>query len=368
MSASEPFANRSETHEVFESQMQNTHSDLLENTRLEIGRNMLKTALIESNISPAEFCDKPAIKMTLKIEEEFLMVKTEHNGEEGWLFVDVHDDRFWSIYSLTDSDFFNGTIDNLLSSDGGGLDRLWMPTGHVEKIGNMGTFEGVKMNFEAESIFPEEFLKNNERLRFTDLNIKGSGRNSRDLYNILQQTEEVADFISLTRVQVRRERDGNFVRERVTNDGRFTTRGGDSFRLHLSTVEEIKARYERLLHRIESYHRINATERDHGARAQGSPVIIKFSHSVPDVEELVSHIVNAQNPFRLTGHIREVGTNACKVDAVDGHNGDRLTLEVSEDWIRLYLHGDACGNTALRLFSNLQHYYDPAAELVIRDA
>ena len=66
---------------------------------------MLKTALIESNISSAEFCDKPAIKIALEIEDEFSMVKTDHNGEEGWLFVDVHNDRFWSIYSLTDSDF-----------------------------------------------------------------------------------------------------------------------------------------------------------------------------------------------------------------------------------------------------------------------
>lgn len=368
MATSKPFTSRSEIHEVFERRLQRTHSNLLEKTRLEIGQNMLKTALIESNISPAEFQEKPVITQTFEIDDEFLMVQAKNNEEEGWLFVDVHDNRFWSVYSLATADFFNAAIDNLINSAGGGLDRLWMPSGHVEKIGKMGTFEGVKMNFEAESIFPEEFLENNEYLRFTDLNITGSGRNSRDLYNILQQTEEVADYISLTRVQIRRDSDGNFVRERVTNDGRFTTRGGDSIRLHLSTVEEIKARYEQLLDRIETYHRITATEREHGARAQGGPVIIRFSHPVPDVKELISHIVNAQNPFRLTGHIRTVGNNACKVDAVDGHNGDRLTLEVSETWIRLYLHGDACGNTALRLFSNLQHYYDPAAELVIRDA
>lgn len=367
MATSQPIASRSEMHQVFEDRLQNVQSDLLENARLDVGRNMLKTALIETNLSPATFCEKPVLEEVIEIEDELLMVEIENREGRGWLFVDVHDDRFWSIYSLTPSTFFNIAIDDLLNSDGGGLDRLWLPSGQVEKIGNMGKFEGVKMSFEAENIFPEEFLENNESLRFTDLNIDGSGRNSRDLYDILRQTEEVADYISLTRVQIRRERGGHFVRERVTNDGKFTTRGGNNIRLHLSTVEEIKARYEQLLTRIETHHRIDATSHDHGARVKGGPVVIKFSHPIEDVEEFLSHVVNAKDPFRLTGHIRPVGENACKVDAVDGHNGDRLTLEISEEWLRLYLHGDACGNTALRLFSNLQHYYDPAAELVIRD-
>jgi hypothetical protein len=354
-------------HQIFESRLQNTHSDLLENTRLDVGRYMLKTALIETNISPAAFCEKPVLEEIIEIEEDLLMIEIVNREGGGWLFVDIHHDRLWSVYSLTSAEFFKIAVNDLLNSDGGGLDRLWLPSGHVEKIGDMGEFEGVKMSFEAENVFPEEFLEDNESLRFTDLNINGSGQNSRDLYDILRQTEEVADYISLTRVQIRREQGEHFVRERITNDGSFTTRGGDSIRLHLSTVEEIKARYGRLLSRIETHHRINATQRDHGVRANGGPVVINFSHPIEDVEEFLSHVVNAKEPFRLTGHIRTVGENACKVDAVDGHNGDRVTLEVAEEWLRLYLHGDACGNTALRLFSNLQHYYDPTAELVIRD-
>jgi hypothetical protein len=367
MATSPPIASRSEMHQVFEARLQNSHSDLLENTRLDVGRNMLKTALIETNISSESLCQKPVFEDIIEIEEDLLMVETTNREGEGWLFVDVYDERLWSIYSLTTSDFFNAAIDELLNSDGGGLDRLWLPSGQVERIGNMGKYEGVKMSFEAENIFPEEFMENNESFRFTDLNIDGSGQNSQDLYEILRQTEEVADYISLARIQIRRQENGHFVRERVTNDGRFTTRGGNSIRLHLSTVDEIKARYEQLLTRIETHHRINATEHEHGAQAHGGPVVIEFSHPIADVEEFLSHVVNAKNPFRLTGHVRQVGENACKVDAVDGHNGDRLTLEVADEWLRLYLHGDACGNTALRLFSNLQHYYDPTAELRYRD-
>jgi hypothetical protein len=49
------------------------------------------------------------------------------------------------------------------------------------------------------------------------------------------------------------------------------------------------------------------------------------------------------------------------------HNGDQFSIELTPDWMRLYLYEEACGNTVLRIFTNLQHYYDPSAALVIDD-
>lgn len=50
---------------------------------------------------------------------------------------------------------------------------------------------------------------------------------------------------------------------------------------------------------------------------------------------------------------------------MDIDNGDKFSIEMTAEWIRLYLYGGGCGNTALRIFTNLQHYYDPSATLVI---
>jgi hypothetical protein len=365
MAISQPITSRRDMLRVFDARIQKTQSDLLEDTELEFGRNMLKTALIESNISFDEVTTLDIVEDVLEVDSALWMVKIHVSESDGWLFVDVHDDRFWIIYSMMKSQFFDKAVDKLLRREGGGLDRLWLPTGEVERIGEMGEFEGVKISYGADEVFPESFIE--ENLQFAGLSIDGSGQSSRQLYDILKQTDDIDDFLALSRVQIRREEEGHHVRESITNEGSFTTRGGDNIQLHVSTVEQIKDRYARLLQAIEDNHVITATDREQSARAQGAPVVIQFSNAVPDIEEFLSHVVTAKDPFRLWGHTQTLGDNAVKVDGVDAHNGDKLKIEMSHEWMRIYLYEGACGNTALRLFTNIQQYYDPAAELVIED-
>jgi hypothetical protein len=264
------------------------------------------------------------------------------------------------------SKFFNSALRGLVDSEGGGLDRLWLPTGQVEKIGEMGKYEGVKINFDAGEVFPDEYLERN--LPFHDLSIDGSGDSSKYLYDVLKQAEELDEFLSLSRIQIRREIDGEFVRESITNKGSFTTRGGSDVRLHVAVVNQVKDQYAQLLNNIEQNHIIGAESKEVGGRAQGSPVNIQFSRPVHDVGEFLSYVVNSKDPFRLWGHSRETGEDSYKVDGVDAHNGDKFMIEMSSEWLRLYLYKGACGNTALRLFTNIQQYYDPAAELIMANA
>ncbi|MCL9818373.1 hypothetical protein [Natronocalculus amylovorans] len=348
---------------AFNDRLQNNYSDLLEDTELSPGENMLKTAVVESNIPPLEVFEKEEVDRVREVDQNLHLFKwTTGNSGSDWFFLDTHDKRFWIFYSLSKSNFFGDAMREIVTSEGAGLDRLWLPRGQIERIGEMGAYEGVKISYGANDVFPEEFIK--ENLEFSDLNIDGSGSSSKNLYEILKQTEKLDPFLALSRIQIRREIDGDFVRERVTNEGMFTTRGGTNIRLHISTVEQIKEQYAQMLNAIESNHIIGATSREHGARPQGAPIIIKFSREVHDVEEFLSYIVNAKNPFRLWGHTRKISASAYKVDGVDMHNGDKIAIEMAPDWMRLYLYDGACGNTALRLFTNLQQYYDPAAELI----
>jgi hypothetical protein len=382
---------------IFNSRIQNTQSDLLEETQLEFGRNMLKTAIIESNIEPDKIRSHDSFEEHHDISENLLMAKTENSSGEGWLFFDFYDSRFWIVFSLGKSQFFKKAIDSLLNSKGSGLDRLWLPAGRIEWIGEMGTYEKVKVNFEAGEVFPGEFTE--ENLAFTDLSIDGSGTSSKRLYDILKSTDEIDNFLALSQIQIRKEVDGNFVRDRISNDGSFTTRGGDNIQVHISIIEKIKDMYAELLSRIEENHIIGAKNNGIAGRAKGSPVVIKFSKPIPDVEKFLSHVVDARDPFRLLGHTKAAGASgpaqeqvgresvqepesnafevnkgsseqfgtAFKINGIDAHNGDRFRMEVSKEWIRLYLYNDACGNTALRLFTNIQQYYDPAAELIVAD-
>jgi len=366
MSISQTITSRRDMLNLFGARIQNTHTDLVEDTKLEFGRNMLKTAIIESNIEFDRIEENDSVREVFEIESDLKLVEVENSKGDGWLFFDIHDKRFWIIFSVGKSKFFNAAIDDFYKTEGGGLDRLWIPTGQIEEIGALGQYEGIKLSYGATDVFPEEFIEDN--LEFTDLNINSSGKSASHLYNILKNTDEVEDFLALSRIKINRQKDGEFVRESITNEGAFTTRNGSDIGLHISTVENVKQKYEKLLNAVEDNHVIRAEEKEHGARSRGGPVVINFSRPVPDIEKFLDNVINAKDPFRLWGHIRKTGDKGYKVDGVDAHNGDKIAIEMSPDWLRLYLYDGACGNTALRLFTNIQQYYDTEAELIINNA
>jgi hypothetical protein len=144
MAVTAPISSRRDILGVFDSRIQRTHSDLLEETELEFERNMLKTAIIESDIEPDSIRNKDMFSDIIKVEDEITMAQTIRGGEDGWLFFDFHDSRFWIVYSMGKSKFFNSALRGLVDSEGGGLDRLWLPTEQVEKIGEMGNMKELK--------------------------------------------------------------------------------------------------------------------------------------------------------------------------------------------------------------------------------
>ena len=48
---------------------------------------------------------------------------------------------------------------------------------------------------------------------------------------------------------------------------------------------------------------------------------------------------------------------------MDLHAGGKLNLELSQDWIVMYLIKGLCGNTVVRFYSVVQHVYDSKAKL-----
>ena len=50
-----------------------------------------------------------------------------------------------------------------------------------------------------------------------------------------------------------------------------------------------------------------------------------------------------------------------RVHAVDLHIGAPISFEVTPELIRVYLPSGTCANSVLRLYANLQHFYDAEA-------
>lgn len=351
--------------DLFQSRLEGTQESLETEQQLDFGQNMLKTQLLETNIEAHELFDETdSVDSTEEIDEDlFLVYITPSADMEASVFLDTYDDRFWTLYSMEDAKKTDQILRALLSQEAVGLDKPWLPGHQVEAIRKMGVFEGVRFSYDADEAFSESYVENN--LRFSDLSVSTSGSGAPELYTLLQQAERIDDYLAMKSVQIRRQQNGDFVRERITNDGGFTTRGGSDIELHVNTVNQIKRRYAELLSLIEEHHRIDARTTPSGGRSEGHPVIIEFSQEISDIGIFLDNIISARDPFRLWGHVQKVEDDFYTINAVDMHNGDQVDIEVGESWMRLYLQADACGNTALRIFANLQQFYDPAADLVL---
>jgi hypothetical protein len=357
--------NRRELFDVFQHTIRGTHEELVEYQKLQPGQTMLKTFLIESNVTPEQLRDRVDIVKTREVDFDLQELVIERNGSAYTFFLDSEDTRFWELYTLEESEDAKKVVADMISGVRNGLDYTWMPVEQQRDIMNMGEFRDVGVSYDAGEVFSEDYIE--DRLDFGDLSVRSSGRGTGTLFNILDSHEELSSFLSLSSVGIRRQIGSSFVLERVAHNGRFTTSGGDSIQLHLDTVDEIKSRYATLLHNIEENHRLSYESLEHGARIDGHPLVIELDNEIEDVREFAENIVTAKNPLRLWGAKLRLGEQYWKVKGVDLHNNDKYTMEISPEWIRLYLSEEACGNTALRIYSNIQRHYDSGATMEVQE-
>ena len=99
----------------------------------------------------------------------------------------------------------------------------------------------------------------------------------------------------------------------------------------------------------------------------GEPVNILFPRPIVDLEIFCDRVFSCAEPFRLWGVPVRLSNDSYRVSAVDLHVGSEVTFEISPDWMRIYLPKGSCGNTVIRIFTNLQHHYDAQIEAVDGD-
>lgn len=355
---------RRDLFDVFQHTIEGTYDELIEDQELQPGQTMLKTFLIESNVTPDQLRDRVDITQAREVDFDLQELVIERNGSNYTFFLDYEDARFWELYTLEESGDAKKVVADMVSGVRNGLDYTWMPVEQQRDIIDMGEFRDLGVSYDADDVFSEDYIQ--DRLDFGDLSVRSSGHGTGTLFDILDSHEELSSFLSLSSVGIKRQVGGSFVLERITHNGRFTTSGGDSIQLHLDTVDEIKERYAALLRRIEENHRISYESREHGTGMDGSPLVIELDNEIEDVREFIENTVTAKNPLRLWGAKTLMDDQYWKVKGVDLHNNDKYTMEICPEWVRLYLGEEACGNTALRIYANLQRHYDSDATMEVQ--
>ncbi len=355
--------NRVEFFDYLETNMRRTSKQLEEDGRLEYKHNMLKSIILESNIDLDQFTRMYELERVARLDDTLHQLRYRTNGHASSFFIDSRDPRFWYIFTFDESQAVVRMVNNFMSSVRNGLDHLWFSGEFQKELSTLGVFKGMGVKFKANKVFPEEYLE--KRFRLSDLSIRSWGEGTKRLFETLSESRELRNFIPLSNIGIKRVVNGDFVAEDIKYDGSFTTRGGNSIQLHLDLLDTIRDRYKSLLGRIEARYRIGYRTTNGRASVMGRPLVIGLNNEIDDIDYFIDHIVSAKNPFRLWGLKSRLANDYFKVKGIDLHNGDNYTMEVTPEWIRLYLDERACGNTALRIFANIQRYYDSTATMEV---
>lgn len=315
--------------ERFQRRLVDTQDDLESDQSLEYDRKMLKTYIIESNITPDKFLrSSDIVGESRKIDDDLFEFRLE--SDEGELFyLDSRDSRFWSLYTLVGSQLARQTFKRLTTQDANGLDRPWIPNKTQKKILKLGRFKGAGLKQQGQDAFPREFVD------VGDFRLELEGDDAERFYYEFDEHSQIQEILSLSRIKIRTVDGHNYITQRITNEGAFTARGGTDIDLHFETVSKVKDRYRRLVEAIESNHRIQYTESTDSVSFDGKHIRIDIENTIDDIEEFISYLVNANKPFRLMGPTTQISDDYYKVRAIDLHNGDKVTLEIGSKWIRI---------------------------------
>lgn len=387
--------NRRAMADRLESVMTSSYNTLKEELRLGRNLSLLKTYLLEAHASTSpthsellSFIEKTfstessrrrrieaAIQET---QDENLFTVTGVLGRDRFVFyIDTTDSRFWIAHSISKSDTSDLTIQTILDRNTR-LDSMWMPMELLARILHFGVSRGLALDFDRRYLDkttarrPKNIISSSDErpperevgpismgdhLEYVKMQLWGEGAD-RIIEALRAANLTNSTTISKVRLKTQDEDDEDlFSLADVKFDGKVTGRG-TSFDIYNSLLLEVLQRYSTAIRSAEDRFRIHWQAGGQTAHAVGEPFYITLGeHGVSNLEQFCARLFSGGEPFRLMGLPIRRNLNYYTVSAVDLHINQRVDFEVSRKTLSVFLPKTACGNSLLRLYTNLQHYF-----------
>ncbi len=281
----------------------------------------------------------------------------------GEFWVDRINPRFWTFHTLMPSLAAAVWLTHRVESRRD-TDWMWLPSAHLRNVAPSALPHKVRTEFSGgRLVSPEDAAQ--------DLKVQLTGSHAERLLDQIAALPQYRSSVSFNTIEVDLvDADLGTLRENVRRWGAFAARGED-FTHHAQFVRTVISRYQRLVESVEAlalhfdpmHSGDGVVEENYGgASFAGIPIGIQFSRNISDLSLFCEELFSSRAPFRLWGRPVFTGHHAL-VEAVDLHVGQRLTMEIGGDWMRVYLRAGSCGNTVARLISNLQTRFDSALSL-----
>lgn len=365
-------ASRQEMARLLDERMNRTYSALSELQELEPDTSLVKTFLLEAHNPEAEV-DQAEDILQASVEgldhDWVEAVHFERANERGLatlevlcreehvpLYIDYSHPRFWQIHSTASSRNLDWLLNRFLSL-GSGLDTTWIPAQLLEAVSSLGPFRGLNLDYDRSEIPDVDFDGPDAPVEKLKMQLWGSTAGS--VLDLLRGPNGLPSATTLSKIKVKywhTEDEDIFTLDDIRYDGKLTARG-TSFESHTALTSILYDQYRDIVTRLEDEFSLNWPDNGQG-EASGEPITLNLSRPIADLDKFCESVFSSSKPFRLWGVPLRVSDQLYSVRAVDLHVGDPINFEIGQDWIRIYLPEGSCGNTVLRVFTNLQHHYD----------
>ena len=320
----------------------------------------LKSYLIESNgkLQP-QFADekfKGSIDPTGLDDIKILHLSTGNRTAN--FFLDMGTDRFWVLHTNDLAENAFPLVKRFVRFPEFQLDQAWIPAQLLESITRKPSnrFEGFGLEYEDKFALDEE-----ERAPIEELTVNVSGANAPEALEQLRNGPALQRAISYNKVRIERGEKGRSATDDITLWGAFNVKGGASIDDHISLIQSTSSQYAQVVKEVESHRLATKGEQD-ALSLEGQAFSLVFERRIENLDLFVNRLFSSEEPFRLWGIKSQARDGYCQVNAIDLHTGHPLDLEITSGLIRAYLPDQTCGNSLLRLYVNLQHYFDARVE------
>lgn len=323
----------------------------------------LKSYILDANQKLTSRFETPEISGVVQdtgIDTIKILYLMSGKSSSASFFVDIKDDRFWTLHTNSLAENTSKLIPKLARSPEHQIDRAWIPTQILQKIPtlNGNTFDGIGLRY-------EDFFnpRDEESLPIEELSLTAYGSSSRKALEAVMEKNELQQSISYSKIRVLRGAKNSFTKDIINYDGSFSVKKGASSDDHVFLVDQTTDNYKEVITRTEKL-RLGTHELEGYKTIEGKAFNFEFKRRIENIEFFLSRLLSTSEPFRLWGIRTKLAKDYYQVLAVDMHTGYPLDFEVTSDFMRVYLPDGACGNTILRLYTNLQHSYDSRTRCV----
>ncbi len=322
-----------------------------------------KSFIIESNLRESiKFNeDTPLnIKITETKDKSLKLLSLKSEKESASYYLDINDKRFWILHSVGTADVANKLVNKLVTFNPSRLDFPWFSSNSLERTNRLGKETGFTLKFVNQ--FINESDENYED-KLQNISMRFWGGQSLKVINNLRSDPNIKQGIALSTIGLKYKTDLGFIRANISFNGKFVAIKGDSIDSYFNLINRVKENYKLFLNSLEENYRLEYQEKEQGFKLSGGFTLIEFKSEMEDLRFFVDILTSCSYPFRIWGLWDQIEKDFFRIKGIDLHTNDKINIELTPNWMRIFLPKESCGNVISRLFTNLQHFFDSQISL-----